>query len=132
MLRGPGTVQALDPVQDRYVVASFGRNRFAVPLGCIERVVRGPDVKPWVGRGLVQGFVSVDRWVVWLLHPGTVFPALGRVQGRGEWLLVLREELGLSRLGVLAEDVRGPIGQTRIDGLRILQRRANDELEEAR
>lgn len=125
-------MQALDTQQDRYVLASFGRNRFAVPLGVIERVVRSPTIQPWLGRGLVQGFSAVDRWIVWLLHPGSVFPALGRVQGRGDWLLVLREDSGLSRLGVLAEDVRGPVGQMRLDGLRVLHRRANDELDEAR
>jgi len=125
-------VRALDPAQERFILASFGRNPFAVPLAVVERVVRNPQVNPWLGRGLVQGFSSVDHWIVWLLHPGSVFPALGRVQGRGEWLLVLRDESGLSRLGVLAENVRGPVSSTRLEGLRVLHRRANDELEEAR
>jgi len=38
--------------------------------------------------------------------------------------LVLKEELGLSRVGVLADDIKGPVSQSKLQHIKRLQRRS--------
>lgn len=119
-------------LKERYFLASFHRSQCAVPLSLIDRVVREPNIQAWEGNGVVQGYVLVEGWLVWLLEPAEVFSDLPRRPRQGDWLMVLKEEKGLSRLGVLADDVRGPVAFARIDHARILQRRRGEALDEFR
>ena len=117
---------------ERYLLASFNRSRCAVPLSLIDRIVRQPVVEPWEGQGAIQGFVFVEGWLVWLLEPSQVFMDISGLHKSGDWLLILREEQGLGRIGVMADDVKGPVAFARIDHARILQRRRGEEFDEFR
>ncbi|NDF75326.1 MAG: hypothetical protein EB133_00365 [Betaproteobacteria bacterium] len=143
MPQGLETVQAPDirersdsrerlDAKERYFVASLGRSQYAIPLSLIDRVVRDPDIQGWEGQGVVQGFILVEGWLVWLVDASQVFMETPRTQAKGDWLLILKEELGLSRIGVLAEDVKGPVAFARIEHARIVQRRRGEELDDFR
>ena len=118
--------------RERFMLASFGQTRCAIPLSQIERVVANPKVHDWPGRGLIQGFVHVEGWLVWILPAGQLFEDLGSAPTRGDWLLVLKEAEGLTRSGVLATEVRGPISEFRLDQAKRLQRKSEDALDEFR
>jgi len=143
MPRGLETVQTPDAreridarerldANERYLIATFNRSGYAVPLSLIDRIVRQPKVQAWQGSGVVQGFVFVEGWVVWLLDAGQVFVDLQRTNSVCDWLLVMKEDHGLSRIGVLADEVKGPVAFARIEHARILQRRRVDEAYELR
>ena len=118
--------------RERFMLARFGQSLCAIPLGLIERVVSNPKINPWPGRGPVQGYVQVEGWLVWLLPAGQLFSDLGSLHGGGEWLLVLKDDSGLTRTGVLASDVRGPVSEFRLEHAKRLQRRSEDALDEFR
>jgi hypothetical protein len=124
--------------RERYLLATFERSQCAVPLTCIDRMVREPAVQPWVGRASVRGFVMVEGWLVWVVAAVEVFPDLSdaetpqRPNGgsqqaaaaeaqQGSWLMLFRQEGGLSRLGVLADSVKGPLSLDRLSNLRIVR-----------
>ncbi|NBO81859.1 MAG: hypothetical protein EBU75_03270 [Betaproteobacteria bacterium] len=125
------TVQTPD-ARERFMLASFGQTRCAIPLGQIERIVSNPKVQAWSGRGLVQGYVLVEGWLVWVLPAGQLFSDLGSAPSQGDWLLVLKEEDGLTRSAVLATEVKGPVSSLRLDQVKRLQRRGEDVLDEFR
>jgi len=131
MPRGLETVQTPD-ARERFMLASFGQTRCAIPLSQIERVVANPKIHSWPGRGLVQGYAHVEGWLVWLLPAGQLFSDLGSSQAGGDWLLVLKEAGGLTSSGVLAAEVRGPVSEFRLDQAKRLQRRSEDDLDEFR
>jgi hypothetical protein len=61
-----------------------------------------------------------------------LFEDLGSAPTGGDWLLVLKEAEGLTRSGVLATEVRGPISEFRLDQAKRLQRKSEDALDEFR
>lgn len=124
-------MQAPD-ARERFMLASFGQTRCAIPLGQIERIVSNPKVQAWSGHGLVQGYVLVEGWLVWVLPAGQLFSDLGSAPSQGDWLLVLKEEDGLTRSAVLATEVKGPVSSLRLDQVKRLQRRGEDVLDEFR
>jgi len=123
--------------RERYLLATFEGTQCAVPLSCIDRMVRDPSVEPWDGRGVVRGFVMVEGWLVWVVAAAEIFPdfldadssvrAIGGFPAAfsesisGHWLMLFRQEEGLTRVGVLAEHVKGPLAFDRIANLRILR-----------
>jgi chemotaxis signal transduction protein len=118
--------------RERYMLASFGQTRCAIPLSQIERIVANPKVHSWPGRGLVQGYVHVEGWLVWILPAGQLFSDLGSAPSLGDWLLVLKEDEGLTRSAVLATEVKGPVSALRLDQTKCLTRRSEDALDEFR
>jgi chemotaxis signal transduction protein len=116
--------------RERFMLASFGQTRCAISLGQIERVIRGPRVQRWPGNGSVQGIVRAEGWLVWLLSPGQVFPELIRGQGAGDWLLVLKATSGLTRVGVLADAVSGPVANLSLGKVKILHHKRVEDLDE--
>ncbi|NDG82511.1 MAG: hypothetical protein EBX44_12045, partial [Betaproteobacteria bacterium] len=118
--------------KERYLLAGVGRSQYAIPLSLIDRVVRDPVIHDWDGQGVVHGFVLVEGWLVWLVDASQVFTEMPRMQAQGDWLLILKEEQGLSRIGLLAEDVKGPVAFARIEHARIVQRRRGEELDDFR
>jgi len=134
--------------RERYLLATFERTQCAIPLTCIDRMVREPEVQPWVKRAAVRGFVMVEGWLVWVVAAGEVFPDLAEAESpprskgvfqhavaaealQGSWLMLFRQEGGLSRLGVLADTVKGPLSLDRVSNLRIVRpgpRRPQDGL----
>ncbi len=124
-------MQAPD-ARERYMLASFGQTRCAIPLSQIERVVVNPKIQKWPSRGLIQGYAHVEGWLVWVLPASQVFSDLVSPQIGGDWLLVLKEAEGLTRPGVLASEVRGPVSEFRLEQAKRLQRRGDDDLDEFR
>jgi len=112
------------------MLASFGQTRCAISLGQIERVIRGPRVQRWPGNGSVQGIVRAEGWLVWLLSPVQVFPELIRGHGAGDWLLVLKATSGLTRVGVLADAVSGPVANLSLGKVKILHHKRVEDLDE--
>ena len=109
---------------DRYMLVSFDGRRYAIPLKMLERVVANTRCDPWIGRGDVKGSSHVAGWMVWILDASQVFVDFEEVNVNGSWLLVLKEELGLSRVGVLADDIKGPVSQSKLQHIKRLQRRS--------
>jgi len=163
--------------RERFLLATFDRTQCAIPLTCIDRMVREPLVKPWLGRGGVRGFVMIEGWLVWVVAADEIFPDLNGLEGptrgsgmstwtsgkgspgaqtpptlghpptpstadlamahspdmlpadrslaaaalEGSWLMLFRQEFGLTRLGVLASNVKGPLSHDRVSNLRILR-----------
>jgi hypothetical protein len=62
--------------------------------------------------------------MVWVLDASRVFVDFEEVNVNGSWLLVLKEELGLCRVGVLADDIKGPVSQSKVQHIKRLQRRS--------
>lgn len=129
MPRGRETVQTPD-ARERFMLASFGQTRCAISLGQIERVIRGPRVQHWPGNGSVKGVVRAEGWLVWLLSPGKLFPELGDARGAGDWLLVLKAASGLTRVGVLAQSVSGPVANLSLGNVKILRHKRVEDFDE--
>jgi len=124
-------VQAPD-IRERYLIASFDGKDYALQMGGVERVVPNPTTSAWEGRGEVRAYAQVAGWIVWLLDPGKLFVDHDHTVAKGEWLLILKDELGLTRLGCLADDVRGPVSESRLHQIKRLHRRSLNALVEPR
>ena len=114
---------AADLVHERFLLVTIGLAQYALKLGDVDRVMRQPLFADWQGRGAVQGYVIVEGFLVWVVGPRQVFGGfdLGGSRGR-DWLIVLRDAHGLTRLGILADDVRGPIANSRLGQISVLSR----------
>lgn len=110
---------------ERFVLVRFGEEKVAIEIGHLERVVRQPSSRPWLGKGSVRAWCPVDGWLVWILDPPSLFADVPRQASLGrEWLIILKANDGLTRMGLFVDDVKGPYGSDRINGHRVIQRRS--------
>lgn len=116
-------MQAVELGHQRFLLATIGPTQHAIRLGDVDRVIRQPSIADWQGRGIVQAYALVEGLLVWIVSPSQLFSSFDRGASRSrDWLIVLKDGEGLTRLGVLADDVRGPIAYSRLGQVAILGR----------
>jgi hypothetical protein len=59
-----------------------------------------------------------------------LFPELGDVRGAGDWLLVLKAASGLTRVGVLAQSVSGPVANLSLGNVKVLRHKRVEDFDE--
>lgn len=124
-------MQVAELGSERFLLATIGAFQYALRLGDLDRVLRKPSLTEWRGGGVVQAYSMVEGLLVWVVGPAQVFEGYDKSTSRGrDWLLVLKDFDGLTRLGVLADDVRGPVAYARLGQVSVLNRQGvqSDEL----
>ena len=110
--------------QDRFVLAKLGASRLAISTSELAHIVRGPKSHEWRGNGSVRAWCTFEGSLIWVLDPHVLFEGASKlISIDREWLLVLKAAGGLCRLGMFADDVKGPYGQDRIDGHLVVRSR---------
>jgi hypothetical protein len=110
--------------KNRFVLVELGASRFAIPTGELAHIVRNPKGNEWRGNGVVRSWCVFEGYVVWILDPSELFDTASKqVSIDRAWLLVLKATGGLSRLGMFADDVKGPYGHERIGGHLVVKAR---------
>lgn len=114
---------AVELGHERFLLATIGPTQNALKLGDVDRVIRQPSLVNWQGRGVVQAYALVEGLLVWVVSPNEVFLSFDRGASRSrDWLIVLKDAEGLTRLGFLADDVRGPVAYGRLGQVTVLSR----------
>jgi len=110
--------------ENRFVLVKIGASRLAIPTREVAHISRHPKADEWRGNGVVRSWCTFEGYVVWILDPGVLFEGASKqVSIDRAWLLVLKSTGGLSRLGMFADDVKGPYGHDRIDGHLVVKAR---------
>jgi hypothetical protein len=116
-------VRLLELSQERFLLVTIAGTQHALKLGDVDRVIRRSSLVDWRGGGSVQAYTMVEGYLVWIVEPAQLFAGFDRLLGRPpNWLIMLKDSEGLTRLGFLADDVRGPIAYARLGQVRVLNR----------
>ncbi len=116
-------MQFLGLSQERFLLVTIAGTQHALKLVDVDRVIRRSSLIDWRGGGSVQAYTMVEGYLVWIVAPAQLFVGFDRLLGRpSNWLIVLKDSEGLTRLGFLADDVRGPIGHARLGQVGVLNR----------
>lgn len=116
-------MQAVELGHERFLLLAIGQTQHAVKLGDVDRVIRKPSIVDWQGRGAVQAYAWVEGILVWIVSPSQLFSAFDRGSSRSrDWLVILKDAEGLTRLGFLVDDVRGPVAYSRLGQVTVLGR----------
>jgi hypothetical protein len=103
--------------ESRFVLVKVGASRFAIPTCELAHISRHPKFDDWRGNGVVRSWCSFEGYVVWILDPCVLFEGASKqVSIDRAWLIIFKSTGGLSRLGMFADDVKGPYGHHRIGG----------------
>lgn len=116
-------MQAVELGHERFLLITIGQFKYALRLGEVDRVVRQPFLVDWLGGGAIQAYSLIEGCLVWVVGTGQLFSGFERGTNRtSDWLIVLRDVEGIARVGIVADDVRGPVSQPRLGQATVLSR----------